>query len=109
MYEDDPALLELFGPEFAAKQEAEHQSEREKHELLAAFADVFDTDAGKRVFWWLLGQTHLYQTSFTGNSLTYFKEGERQVGLKLLGKIVEARPLGLHDLIMFKRKQENEE
>lgn len=108
-YQDDPALLALFGPEYAQRQEAERMSAVQREDLLTAMGRVFDTEEGKKVLWWLLELTHPYQTSFTGNSLTYFKEGERQVGLKLLGKILEARPLGLHDLVVFKRKKELEE
>ena len=108
-FTDDPALLALFGPEFEAQRQAQIMSEKERDDLLKAFGNVFDTEDGKKVLWWLLTLTHPYQTSFTGNSMTYFKEGERQVGLKLLGKLLEARPLGLHDLVVFKRKQEIEE
>ena len=106
MYDDDPALLALFGPEILARQEAERLSDLAREDLLKALGRVFDTEDGKKVLWWLLEQTHPYQTSFTGNSLTYFREGERQVGLKLLGKILEARPMGLHDLVVFKRNKE---
>jgi hypothetical protein len=109
-YQEDPAMLALFGPEYLARQEAEHLTQMEREDLLKAFGRVFDTEDGKKVLWWLLEQTHPYSTSFnTSGSLTYFKEGERHVGLKLLGKILEARPFGLHDLVVFKRKKEIEE
>ena len=107
--EDDPALLALFGREYAEREQMARVSQVAYEDLLTAMGRVFDTEEGKKVLWWLLELTHPYQTSFTGNSLTYFKEGERQVGLKLLGKILEARPLGLHDLVVFKRKKELEE
>lgn len=105
MFQEDPAMLELFGPEFAARDKAQQMSAVERDLLVKSFGDVFETEAGKRVFWWLLTQCHLYQTSFTGNSLTYFKEGERNIGLKALGLMLEAKPMGLHDLVEFKRKE----
>lgn len=109
MFQDDPAVLELFGPEYAAREVARRMDERELDDLLKAFGSVFDTEAGKKVLWWILEQTHPYQVSFTGNSLTYFKEGERQVGLKMLNMLLAARPMGLHDLVVFRRNQEIEE
>lgn len=109
LFQDDPALLELFGDEYAAQQQARRMGQQELDALLKDFGAVFDTKAGKKVLWWILEQTHPYQVSFTGNSMTYFREGERQVGLKVLNMLLAARPTGLHDLVVFRRNQEIEE
>lgn len=42
--------------------------------------------------WKLLAETGLYKTSFTGNSETFFREGARNVGLKLMAQIHELTP-----------------
>ena len=42
---------------------------------------------GRRIMWGLLELTGVYRSSFTGNSETFFREGERNVGLKLVHKI----------------------
>lgn len=42
---------------------------------------------GRRFIYDLLEQTHQYSTSFTGNSQTFFKEGERNIGIKLMARI----------------------
>lgn len=42
---------------------------------------------GRRIVWGLLVLTGVYRSSFTGNSETFFREGERNVGLKLVDKI----------------------
>lgn len=47
---------------------------------------------GRRVMWRLLAETGLYKTSFTGNSETFFREGARNVGLKLMAQIHELTP-----------------
>lgn len=38
---------------------------------------------GRRLYWKWLVITHIFKTSMTGNSNTYFLEGERNVGLTL--------------------------
>lgn len=45
---------------------------------------------GRRIVWRILGLTGLFRSSFTGNSQTFFMEGERNVGLKLQTKIAQA-------------------
>jgi len=50
---------------------------------------------GRRFIWRLLQSCHLYETSFTGTSATFFREGERNIGLQVLTDIVRLCP-GLH-------------
>lgn len=46
---------------------------------------VLSTEAGKRVLWWILEEAHIFNSNFTGQSnTTIFREGERNIGLKLL-------------------------
>jgi hypothetical protein len=47
---------------------------------------------GRRIVHAMLAETGLYQTSFTGNSETFFREGARNVGLKLLAKVEALTP-----------------
>lgn len=42
---------------------------------------------GRRFVWRLLTWTHVFKTSFTGNSETYFREGERNIGCRLIDEI----------------------
>ena len=42
--------------------------------------------------WDLMGFTGLNKTSFTGNSQTFFLEGQRNVGLKIQADIVKHSP-----------------
>lgn len=42
---------------------------------------------GRRYVWRLLSLTRVFQSSFTGNSHTFFNEGTRNVGLKILEDI----------------------
>lgn len=57
----------------------------ERHKkYLEDLSDVLRTTSGRRVVWTLLQHCGIYATSFTGNSGTFFNEGRRSVGLKLL-------------------------
>lgn len=47
---------------------------------------------GKRVFWKYLELCGVYKSSFTGSSETFFLEGQRNIGLKILADIMEADP-----------------
>ena len=42
---------------------------------------------GRRFIWRLLTWTHVFRSSFTGNSETFFREGERNVGCRLMNEI----------------------
>ena len=42
---------------------------------------------GRRLVWRILDQTGMYRTSFTGNSTTFFNEGQRNIGLWLVDEV----------------------
>lgn len=104
-YDLDAITAELFGADYLAREKSKQMSARDKARLRESAGRVFNTTDGKRFLWWLLSETHLYRQSFTGNSMTYFLEGERAVGLKVLGLLVEADANALQELVNFKRKE----
>lgn len=54
---------------------------------------VLSTPAGRRFVWRYLERCGLFRTSFTGNEgSTFFNEGERNIGIKLLADVNEADP-----------------
>ena len=75
-----------------------HVSERQKkRRLRAEHADadllwLMNQREGRRFVWRLLQSCHLYETSFTGTSATFFREGERNVGLQVLADITRLCP-----------------
>ena len=69
--------------------------------------EVLSTRGGRRFLWRYLGLCHMYSSSFTGDPITTaFKEGERNVGLKIQADINEADPEKI--LLMMKEGQEYE-
>jgi len=105
---DDPVRDDLFDEDIEALAKSKKMSGAARAELVMAMDDLMQTEAGRKVLWWLLGETKIYKLSFTGNSLTYFNEGTRAVGLKVLDLILEARPLGLQELMNARRGNEEQ-
>jgi hypothetical protein len=88
----------------------------EKARLKEAFNDrhfltdlraLLELPAGRRILWWILETAGIYRSSFTGNSTTFFNEGQRQVGLQLLGKIHDAKPEAM--ILMMQESKKREE
>lgn len=48
---------------------------------------VMGTREGREWMWDILSTTGMYRSSFTGNSETFFREGERNIGLKLTAEL----------------------
>lgn len=53
---------------------------------------LMSTARGRRLVWRLLERTGIYRSSMTGNSFTFFREGERNVGLFIQATLVEHCP-----------------
>lgn len=68
---------------------------REKLELLRnedAFKFVMGNVQGRNFVWNLITYTGLYDDSFTGNSSTFYNEGKRAIGLRLIADLEEVCP-----------------
>lgn len=85
MTDFDPT--DFDGLEEAANERQALASLRDRQEIEDLQAIMGDA-AGRRFMWRLLGQTGVYRSSFTGEPHgTIFREGERNVGLRLLAII----------------------
>lgn len=58
----------------------------------AAFETLIASEGGRRWIWDELTACHVFRTSFTGNSHTFFNEGERNRGLALLNQMLNVDP-----------------
>jgi hypothetical protein len=67
---------------------------------------VLQLREGRRFLWRYLGICKVFQTTFTGNNTTFFNEGMRDVGLRLLADINEASPESY--LLMMKEAKGDE-
>lgn len=55
-----------------------------------AYKDLLKNKEFRFVMYDLLQRTRLYQSSFTGNSTTFFNEGVRSVGLQQMEILIDA-------------------
>lgn len=99
-------IEELYGPEVKQAEKAAKLDARQQDELINAVQDILRTDHGKLFLWWLLGRTHVFQSSFTGNARTFFLEGERNIGLQLYNLLLQAEPRAVQELIDYRRLRE---
>lgn len=53
---------------------------------------ILAAEQGRRFLWRTLEICGVYRSSFTGSSETYFLEGQRNIGLKLLAEITDIDP-----------------
>lgn len=92
--------------EDAKKQKA--KDDRDFRQLTIDFKDTFSSAHGRRVYRWLLGQCMVFETTFTGNSKTFYNEGRRSVGLNLLEMNDLSNVEGAEQLIKEEREVDNE-
>lgn len=71
-----------------AERHARFVSQRDRDDFKWLMGD----GRGRRVMYRLLERTGVFRSSFTGNSETFFLEGQRNVGLMLMAQIHEACP-----------------
>jgi hypothetical protein len=50
------------------------------------------SDQGRRFIWNMLEKCGVFKSSFTGSSETFFLEGQRNIGLKLMSDIMRVDP-----------------
>lgn len=77
------------------EEEAEEQARQAsitRAQEIEDFKTIAASVEGRRFLWRLLEKTGVYRSSFTGSSETFFREGQRNVGLFLIGEIHEICP-----------------
>jgi|6_EtaG_2_1085325.scaffolds.fasta_scaffold02539_5 hypothetical protein len=72
---------------------------------LSDMRDILRNKEGRRYLLRTLKRCHVYKTSFTGNSTTFFNEGKRDIGLRILADITEGSP-DLYAVMMQEGQEE---
>lgn len=86
-----------------AGKKAKFEREKEVHDIRYVLAE----EPGRRFLWRYLEACGVYKSSFTGSSETFFLEGQRSIGLKLLADITEASPDAYVKMMAEAKKREN--
>ena len=100
--------MELLEELFDKERKIEEAQKNENDKLRCAYHMVLKTPEGRQVLWDVMSMCHLYSLSMTGNSNTFFREGERNVGLRVLGRILEADPGAYPELMKENMEKPNE-
>lgn len=66
------------------------KSKRDRDRELADVKKLLQQEWGRRFLWRVLDHSGLHRTSFTGNSTTFFNEGQRNLGLWLVDEVLSA-------------------
>lgn len=65
----------------------ERLEKRRDNRQRAALKMVMSSVEGREFIWMLLDRCGIFRSSFTGNSETFFREGERNIGLYLTAQL----------------------
>ena len=101
--------MELIEELFDKERKLEEAQKNQNKQLLFDYRSVLQTAEGRRVMWDIMSMCHLYSLSMTGNSNTFFREGERNIGLRVLGRILEANPGAYPDLMNENMEKQHDE
>lgn len=82
--------------QLAAEQQ---RAERIEQAEQADIRELLDSPAFRRYLRRYLGLTHVFQTTFTGNSETFFREGQRSIGTTMFGEFHLAAPSRFAELM----------
>jgi len=93
---DRSALPQSSGPESSgfntrgSERQKRRRLQHERHD--ADLIWLMCQREGRRFMWRLLQSCRLYETGLAGTSAAFFREGERNVGLRVLADIVRLCP-----------------
>lgn len=79
------------------KREKKNKNEREQE--LEDIKDILSRPSGLRFFKRMMRKGQMFNTTFTGNSQTFFLEGHRNFALEYFGDVCEACPEKVADLV----------
>lgn len=86
---------------------AEGREKRKRDTELDDIKWVLSTPMGRRFIWRYLGECGIFRSSFVGQFQTFFHEGERNIGLKLLADVNDSQPEA-YVIMMKEARKDNE-
>ena len=78
--------------EDALKQTLDLRAKRLQEREQGDIRKVLSLPEGRRFVWKLMSDAGVFRSSFTGNSQTFFNEGQRNMGLVILNQVMGAKP-----------------
>lgn len=99
--------LDLRGQE-ASRQKLTDAEKLARQIELEDFKWLMSSKRGRRIVWRWLERTGMFRSSFTGNSETFFREGQRNVGLVLMAQINDAAP-DMYPVMLQEQRKDSEQ
>ena len=100
------AVMNAADPEQVKK--AGKKDQRTRDRQLDDMRGVMSSLEGRRFMWRWLSECGVFKSSFTGNSQTFFLEGQRNIGLMMLTDINESDPTSYVTMLTEAKGVENE-
>lgn len=79
-------------PNEEEKERAELRRKNLQREDKDDFVWLMNNRQGRRFIWRLLDAAGIFRSSFTGSSETFFREGQRDIGLRIMSRIHDYCP-----------------
>ena len=79
--------------------------ELEHHVLCENVRELLKTRFGKEFIWFVLSESNINGSIFTGNDHIFYLEGKRSVGLSVLSLMEEADPTAYPRLLLEKQEK----
>lgn len=96
----------MFTDAEKAQAEAEEKiAEELRKQELRDVARILELPEGVRLFRRMFVMGKVFSTTYTGNSNTFFQEGERNLALKFFADVCDAAPHKLPLVILAEQKQ----
>ena len=86
--------------------EADQAQQRAAQQEKDDFEWLMNDIRGRRFMWRLLSVSGVFTTSFTGNSTTFFNEGQRNIGLMYTNQSMEVCPEQYLQMIQEAKRKE---
>lgn len=80
------------------------KSKNERETELNDIKDILSRPSGMRFFKRMLAEGHMFSTTFTGNSQSFFLEGHRNFMLRYFGDVCEACPEKVAALVLIQKE-----
>ena len=81
------------------------EDDKEYDVFVANTRELLKLKHGRAFIWKILEECGLYSDTFTGNSMTYYMEGKRAIGLLVLQYLEDADPTAYARLLLEQQKE----
>lgn len=91
----------------------DHIARTPQEQMLDTFRVALSNEPTRKLLRWVLDQTGMFDTTFTGDSATFYREGRRDIGLEIVAMLNQIDPYefvrlmkeGVDDLVIARNAE----